>query len=107
MSILGYIFWTRENISLMDKKKEITFWGKVSSMKQVLTARNIYSCMNRGVFLPTESSINLLVILDEISLRTYGEQKTSIPHRFCNIFDLHDDQKNTCIFDEAIQQHLF
>ncbi len=33
---------------------------------------------------------NLLVILDEVSLRTFGE-KTSIPNRFCKHFDLHDD----------------
>ncbi len=36
---------------------------------------------------------NLLVILDEIILRTYGEKKTSIPNRFCKLFDLHDDKK--------------
>jgi hypothetical protein len=35
---------------------------------------------------------NLLAILDEVSLRTFGE-KTSIPHRFCKLFDLHDDEK--------------
>jgi hypothetical protein len=34
---------------------------------------------------------NLLVILDEISLCTFG-QKTSIPNRFCALFDLHDDE---------------
>ncbi len=34
---------------------------------------------------------NLLVILDEISLRTFGE-KTSIQNRFCALFDLHDDE---------------
>jgi hypothetical protein len=45
-----------EIISLMDKKKEITFLGKESSMKQVLMTWNIYSCMNHGVCLPTESS---------------------------------------------------
>jgi hypothetical protein len=33
MSILSYILWTQEIISLMDKKKEITFLGKESSMK--------------------------------------------------------------------------
>jgi hypothetical protein len=36
---------------------------------------------------------NLLVILDEVSLRTYGGKKTSIPNRFCKLFDLHDDEK--------------
>ncbi len=35
---------------------------------------------------------NLLVILDEVSLLTFGE-KTSIPNRFCKLFDLHDDKK--------------
>jgi hypothetical protein len=35
---------------------------------------------------------NLLVILDEVSLRTFGE-KTSIPNRFCKYFDLHNDEK--------------
>jgi hypothetical protein len=35
---------------------------------------------------------NLLVILDEVSLHTFGE-KTSIPNRFCKLFDLHDDEK--------------
>ncbi len=49
--------------------------------------------MNRGVCLPTESSFkNLLVILDEASLCRFGE-KTSIPNRFCKLFDLHDDEK--------------
>jgi hypothetical protein len=31
--------------------------------------------------------------LDEVSLRTYGGKKTSIPNRFCKLFDLHDDEK--------------
>ncbi len=35
---------------------------------------------------------NLLAILDEVSLCTFGE-KTSIPNRFCKLFDLHDDEK--------------
>jgi hypothetical protein len=35
---------------------------------------------------------NLLVILDEVILRTFGE-KTSIQDRFCKLFDLHDDEK--------------
>ncbi len=35
---------------------------------------------------------NLLVILDEVSLRTFGE-KTSIQNRFCKLFYLHDDEK--------------
>jgi hypothetical protein len=35
---------------------------------------------------------NLLVILDEVKLRTFGEKKR-IPSRFCKLFDLHDDEK--------------
>jgi hypothetical protein len=50
---------------------------------------------------------NLLVILDEVSLRTYGVKKTSIPNRFYKLFELHDDEKYICVFDEAIQQHSF
>jgi hypothetical protein len=61
---------------------------------------------SRCLFAYREFYKNLLVILDEVSLRTYGEKKTSIPNRFCKLFDLHDD-KNTCVFDEAIQQHYF
>jgi hypothetical protein len=34
---------------------------------------------------------NLLIILDEVSLCTFGE-KTSIQNRFCKLFDLHDDE---------------
>jgi hypothetical protein len=93
MRLLSFILWTQEIISLMDKKKEITFLGKESSTKQVVMTRNIYSCMNPGVCLPTESFYkNLLVILDEVSLRTFGE-KTNFPNRFCNLFGLHDDKK--------------
>jgi hypothetical protein len=55
--------------------------------------RNIYSFMNRGICLHTESSTkNLLAILDELSLRTFAE-KTCIPNRFCKTFDLHNDEK--------------
>jgi hypothetical protein len=35
---------------------------------------------------------NLRVILDEVSLRTFRD-KTSIPNRFCKLFDLHDDER--------------
>jgi hypothetical protein len=35
---------------------------------------------------------NLLAILDELSLRTYGE-KTNIPNRFCKHFCLHNDKQ--------------
>ena len=31
--------------------------------------------------------------MDEVSLRTYRGKKTSIPNRFCKLFDLHDDEK--------------
>ncbi len=41
------------------QEKEITFLGKESSMKQVSMTRNIYSCMNRDVCSPTESSIKI------------------------------------------------
>jgi hypothetical protein len=33
---------------------------------------------------------NMLVVLDEVSLRTFGK-KTSIQNRFCKLFDLHDE----------------
>jgi hypothetical protein len=35
---------------------------------------------------------NLLAILDELSLRTYGEQ-TSTPNKFCKHFGLHNDER--------------
>jgi hypothetical protein len=35
---------------------------------------------------------NLLAILDEVSLRIYGE-KSNIPNRFCEHFGLHDDDR--------------
>jgi hypothetical protein len=57
MRILSYILWTREFIFLMDKKEEITFLSKESSIKRVSMTRNIYSCMNHGVCLPTERSM--------------------------------------------------
>ncbi len=37
---------------------------------------------------------NLLAILYAVSLGTFGE-KTNIQHRFCKLFDLHDDEKIT------------
>ncbi len=43
----------------------------------------------RCLFAYREFYKNWLVILDEVSLRTFGE-KTSIPNRFCKLFDLHD-----------------
>jgi hypothetical protein len=63
MRLLSYILWIREIISSMDKKKEmivtIFFLGKELSMKPVVTTRNIYSFMNRGVCLHTESSTKI------------------------------------------------
>jgi hypothetical protein len=49
--------------------------------------------MNHGVYSSTGSSIkNLLAILDEVSLQTYGKNK-QVFNRFCKVFDLHDDEK--------------
>ena len=47
---------------------------------------------------------NLLVILDEVSLRTYGEKKQVFQTDFANSL-ICMMIKNTCVFDEAIQQH--
>ncbi len=44
------------------------------------------------LFVYREFYKNLPVILDEVSLCTFGE-KTSITNRFCKLFDLHDDEK--------------
>jgi hypothetical protein len=44
------------------------------------------------LFAYREFYTNLLVILDEVSLPAFGE-KTSIPDRFCKLFDLQDDEK--------------
>jgi hypothetical protein len=44
------------------------------------------------LFAYTEFYKNLLGILDELSLRTFGE-KTSIPNRFCKHFGLHNDDR--------------
>jgi hypothetical protein len=60
MRLLTYILLTQEIISLMDKKKEmivlIIVLGKELSMKPEVMTRNIYSFMNHGVCLHTESS---------------------------------------------------
>jgi hypothetical protein len=59
--------------------------------------------MNHGVCLHTESfTKNLLAILDKLSLWPYGA-KTNIPNRFCESFDSDNDEKNTCLFDEALE----
>jgi hypothetical protein len=40
---------------------------------------------------------NTLAILDEVSVRTFG-QKTNIPNRFCKLFDFDDDERiNACL----------
>jgi hypothetical protein len=49
---------------------------------------------------------NLLVILDEISLHTFGGKKQVFQTDFANSL-ICMMIKNTCIFDEAIRQHLF
>jgi hypothetical protein len=46
---------------------------------------------------------NLLVILDEVSLLTHGGKKKTYFANSLNCLMM----KNTCIFDEAIQQHSF
>jgi hypothetical protein len=45
------------------------------------------------LFIYREFYKNLLAILDEVSLQTFGEKQTGIPNRFCKVFDLHDDEK--------------
>jgi hypothetical protein len=62
----------------MDKKKEITFLGKESSMKQVSMTRNIYSCMNHGVCLPTESSIKICLYFWMKSVYEHMEEKKQV-----------------------------
>ena len=45
------------------------------------------------LFMKREFYKNLLSILNEFNLRTYGEIQTITPNRFCKLFDLHDDEK--------------
>jgi hypothetical protein len=45
------------------------------------------------LFMKREFYKNLLSILNEVDLRTYGEIQTFTPNRFCKLFDLHDDEK--------------
>jgi hypothetical protein len=52
------------------------------------------------LFMKREFYKNLLSILNEVNLRMYGENQIVTPNRFCKLFDLHDDGKNTSIFDE-------
>ncbi len=48
---------------------------------------------------------NLLVILDEVSLRTSGE-KTNIQNRFCKLFNLHDNEKiHACLMKLSNKTH--
>ncbi len=57
------------------------------------------------LFAHKEFNKNLLVILDEVTLRTFGE-KTNIQNRFANSL-ICMMMKNTCVSDEAIQQNSF
>ncbi len=63
MRLPSYILWTQEIISSMDKDKEMIvtnfLLGKELSMQPVMMTRNIYSFMNHGVCLHTESSIEI------------------------------------------------
>ena len=45
------------------------------------------------LFMKREFYKNLLSILNEVNLRTYGEIQTITQNRFCKLFDLHDDEK--------------
>ena len=45
------------------------------------------------LFMKREFYKNLLSILNEVNLQTYGEIQTVTPNRFCKLFDLHDDEK--------------
>ncbi len=72
------------NYLLMDKKKEITFLGKESSMKQVVMTRNIYSCMNCGVCLPTESSTKIFLSFWMKSVYIHLEKKQVSQTDFAN-----------------------
>jgi hypothetical protein len=45
------------------------------------------------LFICREFYKNLLAILDEVSLQTFGEKQTGTPNRFCKLFNLHDDEK--------------
>ncbi len=45
------------------------------------------------LFMYREFYKNLLTILDQVSIQTYGEKQTGTPNRFCKFFDLHDDEK--------------
>ena len=45
------------------------------------------------LFMKREFYKNLLSILNEVNLQTYGEIQTITQNRFCKLFDLHDDKK--------------
>ncbi len=51
------------------------------------------------LFMKREFYKNLLSILNEVNLQMYGEIQTVTHKRFCELFDLHDDEKNSSIFD--------
>jgi hypothetical protein len=44
------------------------------------------------LFMKREFYKNLLSILNEVNLQTYGEIQTVTPNRICKLFDLHDDK---------------
>jgi hypothetical protein len=50
------------------------------------------------LFICREFYKNLLAILDEVHLQTFGEKQTGIPNKFCKVFDLHDDEKIQAYF---------
>ena len=45
------------------------------------------------LFMYREFYKNLLTILSEVNLQMYGEIQTVTQNRFCELFDLHDDEK--------------
>jgi hypothetical protein len=96
MRLLSNILWTRETISLMDKKKEmivlIIFLGKELSMKPVVMTKNIYSFMSCGVCLHTESSTKICLQFWMNSVYVHLEKRQVSQIDFCKHFGLHDDE---------------
>jgi hypothetical protein len=98
MRLLSYILWTQEIIFSMDKKKEmivlIIFLGKELSMRPLVMTRNIYSFMNRGVCVNTESFTKICLQFWMNSVYVHLEKRqVSLPNRFCKHFGLHDDER--------------
>ncbi len=58
--------------------------GKELSMKPVVTTRNIYSCMNHGVCLPTESSTKICLQFWMKSVYVHFEKKQVSQTDFAN-----------------------